>query len=144
MARPIKNFLSSLIAPTSDWKLQLIQHWPNIIGDLNSHVTLEKVTDDTIILGVYDSCWMQELYMLSSMLLHKINTKLGHNHIKQIRFKSVSASKLTTKKTYKKTPSPQQPITLTPQQNIALDRIDDQELRSALKAFLIRCYREQT
>ncbi|HRN78122.1 MAG TPA: DUF721 domain-containing protein [Candidatus Dependentiae bacterium] len=142
MVRPIKNFLSTLIAQKGDWKVRLMQQWPIIIGELSDQVTIEKVVGDTLVLGVYDSCWMQELYMLSPMLLGKIHAH-GYTHIKDIRFKTVTKA-LPFKQKAPSLPARTVPknISLTPQQSAVLDRIADQELRSALKAFLIRCYQE--
>jgi hypothetical protein len=144
MVRPIKNFITSLIAQKGDWKIRLIQQWPTIIGELSSQVSLEKVIGETIVLGVYDSCWMQELYLLSPMLLEKINAQVGHRRIKDIRFKTIIKPKEHVKKAWTK-PLRAIPknVSLTPQEHAVLDRIDDQELRSALKAFLIRCYQER-
>ncbi len=143
---PLKNLLNSYISTNteSDWKLKLIKEWPEIIGTLSTKVTLEKVHEDTIVLGVSDSCWMQELYLLSPVLINSINQKLDRPYIKQVRFKSVGRKKEKA--------APQKPtinvlrkeITLSPHEKAALEHIQDPELRAAIKAFRIRCYRENS
>lgn len=140
---PVRNILQTYLDHETDWKFKLIKHWPEIIGTLSSKVTLEKVNDDTIVLGVYDSCWMQELYLLSPVLISSINKKLDAPHIKQVRFKQAGRKK--EKKIQKKAPViPQQEINLSSREKEALNDVKDPLLREALKAFRIRCYRENS
>ncbi len=144
MTQHIKNLLSGIIRAENNWKLSLIQNWNTIIGNLSAKVTLEKIYEDTLVLGVDDSCWMQELYLLSPLLIKTINEKLDQPRIKQVRFKNVGYKK---KKEQEKKSQQQQhvqkKIVLTYTQQQALASIKDPALQSALKAFLIRCYRER-
>ena len=87
MTRPLKDFIHTFIQKHNDWKIKLAQEWESTLGQLSAHVTLEKIDNDTAILGVYDSCWMQELYLLSPLLLKTINTTLDQPYIKQQRRK---------------------------------------------------------
>ncbi len=64
MGLPVKAFLTQYIPKQQDWKIKLLNNWEQIIGNLSQHVTIIKVLEDTIVLGVYDAAWMQELYML--------------------------------------------------------------------------------
>jgi len=89
MALRLKELLHTLIHPEKNWKTNLLYQWHDIIGSLHSKVRIEKIYDDTLILGVFHSCWMQELYLLSPLLIKTINEKLDQPHIKQIRFKHV-------------------------------------------------------
>ena len=47
------------------WQIYLIQNWEIIVGNLRAYVLLEKIQDDaTLLLGVTNTMWMQELYYL--------------------------------------------------------------------------------
>ena len=48
-------------------------NWIKIIGSLAPKVFIYKIYNDTIVLGVCDSSWMQELYMISHVLKQKLN-----------------------------------------------------------------------
>lgn len=141
MTKEIKNIISTILSGQDDWKIKLIQNWPEIIGQLNSKVILEKINHDSLVIGVYDSCWLQELYLLSPILLKKINIKLETQCFKRLRFKQVDA------KIYKKIEK-QKPIdyknivvTLTNREEKALEKIKDADLSIALKDFLVRCHK---
>ena len=144
MADHIKNFLSPFITQPNNWKVTLLANWRDIMGSLGSQVTLEKIHEDTLILGVVDSCWMQELYLLSELILRTINQKLDRPRIKQLRFKKVGIKKASSK------PQSQQSfhqkrtsIPLSVQEQQALEMVKDKELKDALLAFLIKCYQEK-
>jgi hypothetical protein len=142
MTRPLKDFIHLFVRNQQDWKIKLAQEWQAILGPLSAHVTLEKVDNDTAILGVYDSCWMQELYLLSPLLLKTINTTLDQPHIKQLRFKKAERKHQETEP-QKRHYIPKQ-IRLTAKEEHALKLVHDESLRSVLKRFLIRCYQENT
>ena len=142
MAKKIGNLIRNILPVKNNWKLQLLQNWDSIFGNLSTKVHLEKVTDDTIVLGVIDACWMQELYMLSHILLKTINEKLDQPRIKKLRFKRVG-----NPKQYKHLKAPPRkkeakPVVLSSAEEQALNTIEDPELRTVLKKFLIRCYQE--
>lgn len=143
MAKELKNLLGDIFDQQTHWRYQLLQAWPSIIGTLATRVTLEKIQDDTLVIGVYDSCWLQELYMLSPMLLSLINKKLERPYIKQVRFKKAGMPTAQTHKTIKKKMRPIVHHTLTYGEQAALTKIDDEQLKSALHDFLNRCYQEK-
>ena len=142
MTRPLKDFLHLFVQNQNDWKIKLAQEWQSTLGPLSAQVTLEKIDKDTAILGVYDSCWMQELYLLSPLLLKTINTTLDQPHIKQLRFKKAER-KQPKEEPQKKAYTPKQ-VTLSHIEEHALDLVEDSSLRYVLKTFLIRCYQENT
>ncbi len=121
-----------------------MKKWPEIVGQLASKVTIEKIYAESVTLGVYDSYWMQELYLLSPTLVETINRNLDQHRIKQVRFKLVRKKEQKKKKStatiHKDEPLT---ITLTPTERNALERITDPDLRAALQSFLIRCYQEK-
>ncbi len=142
-SKPLHALLSSIINQQNNWKFQLLQEWDAILGNLSSFVQLEKIEKDTLILGVSDSCWLQELYLLSPLLLKTINEKLADAPIKQLRFKLSGIKKKRTHHHQPKKEIAAVRIELAPPEKKALERIDDPELRRALEQFLIRCYREK-
>jgi hypothetical protein len=143
MAYHIKDLLKNYIQQSDNWKLCLLQQWPNIFGNLSTQVTLEKIQEDTIVLGVYDSCWMQELYLLSPLLLKKINATLDSPHITQVRFKKVGRPKQVRTALQHPPKRVSRSVTLSTREQSVLTSIKDPQLRAALEAFLIRCYQEK-
>jgi hypothetical protein len=143
MTQHIKNFLKQFVSK-SDWKLDLIAKWPMIIGTLNDKVTLEHVDETSITLGVNNSSWMQELYLLSPMLRDIINKHLDKPRIKDIRFKNVTFKAkdipYSTVIPHKKN----KPVTLSSKELETLNNIKNAELRDVLKQFLIRCHQERS
>lgn len=141
MALNLKDLLHIVIRPEKNWRTHLLCQWREIIGSLHDKVCIEKIYDDTIVLGVFHSSWMQELYLLSPLLIKKINEKLDQPYVKHIRFKQIGTKKQSlNKKTAIK--SIKKDIPLTKKDELLLAKISDPELRSALKAFRIRCYLE--
>lgn len=143
MAQPIKQLIHSVFDKPDNWKIDLLRNWDTIIGSLNTKVYLEKIGDDTLVLGVSDSCWLQELYLLSNVILQVINEKLDRPRIKQLRFKKIGI-RPEKKAAYVK-PKPRSRVkrALTPKEKSALTHIKDVQLQQALEDFLIRCYQEQ-
>lgn len=143
MATHIKHILPNLLARRDDWHFELLANWHAIVGNLSSKMTLEKIQGDTLVIGVFDSCWLQELYLMSSMILTRINQKVGHSHIKQLRFKKAEVKKQVSSLTQqKKVLEAVVPKPLTTQEQSALDALKDPELRDILRTFLMRCQKE--
>ena len=144
MSTQIKDLLHNIfkdIKNNDAWQVYLLTNWNSIIGNLQSKVKLEKIYEDTLVLAVYDSSWMQELFLLSNALIIKINSKLDAPRIKHLRFKIAERSKV--KKIVIKKLEPEKKINLNSKELTALGKINDQELSNVLKNFLIRCHRER-
>lgn len=143
MATHIKNIIQDIIDQNNEesWKIYMISNWDSIIGNLKTKVRLEKIQNDTLILGVYDSSWMQELFLLSNDLINNINSKLNKPYIKQIRFKKVEYTKIAEKKIKPKKYYAK--IELTSQELVTLKKIKDPELSQVLRSFLIRCHQHK-
>jgi hypothetical protein len=137
----LKDLLRTIICPDNNWKTELLNKWQDIIGSLYSKVRIEKIYDDTLVLGVFHSCWMQELYLLSPLLIKTINEKLDQPHIKQLRFKHIGSKKETKKETPVRAIIKKE-VVLTKKEENTLTKIADPALRNAIKAFRIRCYQE--
>lgn len=136
----VKNILDSLLQPSihhEAWKLNLIKNWPSIIGSLHDKVCLQKIQATSVVLGVHDSSWIQELYLLSKLILKKINSHLDTPRILTLRFQCIEKKEITKKKSVavfiKKT------VNLKPQEYKALEKINDPQLSAALQGFLERC-----
>ena len=142
MALKLKELLQTLIRPEKNWKTDLLYRWRDIIGSLHSKVRIEKIYDEVLVLGVFHSCWMQELYLLSPLLIKTINEKLDQPYIKQIRFKQVSLKTSKKNKPETNTAKKKNTIQLTKEDERSLAKIADPMLRNALKAFRMRCYQE--
>lgn len=143
MAVNLKEVLQSLINPDKSWKTDLLYRWNEIVGPLHNKVRIEKIYDDTLILGVFHSCWMQELYLLSPLLIKTINEKLDQPYVKQLRFKHISTKQHKKCTTRPITAQKKKDVTLTKQDECILAKVADPTLREALKAFRIRCYQEK-
>ncbi len=143
MATAIKKILDTLLSNQDNWQLQLLSHWPTIIGSMKSNVQILKIYEDTLVIGVLDSCWLQELYLLTPLLLRQINEKLDKPRIKNLRFKALGIKEKTTRKnTGNRTCSIKQ-VHLSLQEKQHLASIKDEQLREALQHYLYRCQREK-
>lgn len=143
MAHDIKQLLNTILHTDSSWKVQLLRDWKDILGNLGTKVHLEKIHDDTLILGVSDSCWMQELYMLSHLIINKINQKLDQPRIKKLRFKTVGDQPRMQYVPSQRHEYVVKEVKLNPTEKRALEKIKDPQLQDALKQFLVRCYQEK-
>lgn len=143
MAIYLKEILPALINPDKSWKTDLLYRWQEIIGPLHNKVRIEKIYDNTLILGVFHSCWMQELYLLSPLLIKTINEKLDQPYIKEIRFKHVGIKKLKKKETASTITRKKKTVELSKEDECALAQVADPNLREALRAFRIRCHEEK-
>jgi hypothetical protein len=139
--KTIGDFLPSVMTGSESWKMQLLRAWPNVLGDLTPLVSLEKIDEPVLVLGVQDSCWLQELYMLSPLLIKMINKNLDQPRIKALRFKTRGTKNVAPEK--KKVERPIKPtLPLSSQELAALEKIDDAQLKEALQKFLNRCQQE--
>ena len=127
---------------TSPWKLKIIQNWPQIVGNIQGQARVEAVYEDTLVLGVYDTCWMQELHLLSEMIIKKVNNYIGTKQIKTIRLKYVQKHNFIKKETPIKAEVTNH--LLSSKEQKALQDIADQELKVALHNFLNRCSHENS
>ncbi len=143
MALYLKDILHTIINPEQNWKTDLLYKWNDIIGPLHSKVRIEKIYDNTLILGVLNSCWMQELYLLAPLLIKTINEKLDQPYIKEIRFKQIGIKHHKKIKIAPAVIKKKKEVVLTQEDEYALAKITDPVLQEALKAFRIRCYQEK-
>jgi flagellar biogenesis protein FliO len=143
MAIPVKNILDTLLSQQNNWQLQLLNNWQQIMGTMQTKVQLLKIYEDTLVIGVLDSCWIQELYLLSPLLLKKINEKLDSPRIKHLRFKSAAPPEKKVQKNSLKRACLLKNIQMSPQEKEALASIKDEQLAAVLQDYLLRIYRER-
>lgn len=142
VANFLDQFIQNALPNNKSWQLHLVKNWPDIIGNLSNHVRLEKIYGTTLILGVYDSHWMQELYLFSQILLDKINKQLEKPVVTHLKFKKVVRPKQRKTKQAHAYSAPK--IALSSKEEGVLSKIEDPELQNVLKKFLIRCHTQQT
>jgi len=143
MTKSIKDLLPTILQEHNNWKFTLLNAWQDIFGSLSSKVHLERIHEDTLILGVQDSCWLQELYLLSPVLLKTINKTLDQPRIKHLRFKTIGVKKIKPLSVLKKKQEQKIEIPLTAQESSALQQLKDKQLSQALRNYLLRCHREK-
>jgi hypothetical protein len=143
VSQKISDILSNIIPADVAWKLTLLRAWPEIIGDLADKVTIFSVENDHLILQTSHSAWAQELNFLAPLILEKINTLLGAGTIRSISFKIIKrrppqtafqAGKNTNTLHSAKTPA----YAMTKQETSKLDSLQDEQLRKALRDYLLR------
>lgn len=141
----IKTFLSPLLQKKEqNWKIALLSKWPEIMGNLSNHVSVEKIQNDSIVLGVQNSSWLQELYLMGPTILETINKSLDQPRFKTIRFKQRGTEPPRKKETKRTAPSFwKAPVTISDSEQRALNNIEDSALKEVLHAFLVRCHREK-
>jgi len=123
------------------WQMYLIQNWQTITGSLHSRICLEKIQGDTVVIGVYDAHWMQELFILQSMLIDMMNASFDKQHIKQVRFKLAKKRPELVQKSrqvvcHRTTRAPR---SLTAAHEDALAAVKDQQLQKVLYTLLQHC-----
>ncbi|MBI2352900.1 DUF721 domain-containing protein [Candidatus Dependentiae bacterium] len=137
----IKTFLHTISTSKDkkNWKMHLIQQWGSIVGTISYKVSIYKIYNNSIILGVSDSSWMHELYLLSNVLKQKINMALDQPRIESVQFRYVSHSSLTKISQSLEKVAVVNERDLTVREKKALEKINDGELAQALERLLQKC-----
>lgn len=138
----IKNIVNQIVSSScsqTSWKTNIMQNWQEMMGPLAHKIFIEKIQQNSIVLGVTDSCWMQELHMLSDVIKKKINEKLDKPYIEIVQFKYSSKKIARVQKTKNIVPLPYEFKPLTKLEEDALLQIKDPELSEALTRFLQKC-----
>jgi hypothetical protein len=142
MTAPIKTILEQCLKPTDNWRFFLLTHWHEIIGALKKQVRLERIetlyNKEIITLGVYESVWLQELYLMAPLLIRSINQKLGSPVISNVKFKLIVKDKQPAIKETKTYTQKKLRTELTKKEELALQKLTDPELKKALKKLLLR------
>lgn len=144
MPKVVGKILVDIIPEQHLWKIKLFHHWNSIIGNMKGKVRIEKLTENSLVLGVCHATWAQELFFLSPMIKKKINTLLKEEKIKNIRFKTVtfeSQKKCIQPKKDFMQPKTQKSLEhcLTITEHGTLEAMNNAELATALEQFYVRC-----
>lgn len=137
---PIQSCIDTFFSRQQQWQIRLAREWKSVVGDLHQRMCLEKIFQNTLVVGVYDAHWMQELYLLAPLLIQTINKRLGQEYVQHIRFKLVvprdnhGAQKLAKPSAIRQARSQ-----LLPKHQEALEKIVDVELRQYLYNYFQQC-----
>jgi hypothetical protein len=143
MALPIKEVLDRILSSSDGWQSKLVKNWKACVGPLHEQIRLERIYKDTVVLGVYNVHWMQELYLLSRTILYGINHMLGGQHVNHLKFQLVARSISTRKRQRIALPLDYPCHQITHKENRALEQIKDPELKKLLYAYLLKISREK-
>ena len=143
MTTTIKTTLDTFLNQQNSWQIQLLKNWATIVGSFKTNVQLLKIYEDTLIVGVQDSCWLQELYLLSPLLIQTINSTLDTPRIKNLRFKTVGLSNKKIRRKDNQKKFIKKEVALSPRELLTLASIKDEQLRLVLREYLIRMYQEK-
>ena len=83
----IKDFLINTGLENGVKQQRAIIIWPKIVGSKIAENTIAELVDFNILtIKVKNSTWRNELYLKKDIILEKLNTELGPNTIKELRF----------------------------------------------------------
>ena len=78
------------------WHYEFIKSWPTIARGLEEHMSIGKIMKDTVTLEVHDSSWMQEVHLLSPVILNRI--KQFYPVIQKIKVNKINKKRIEQKK----------------------------------------------
>jgi predicted nucleic acid-binding Zn ribbon protein len=83
----IKDFLINTGLENGVKQQKAVIIWPKIVGTkIAENTTAELVDFNILTIKVKNSTWRNELYLKKDTILEKLNTELGPNTIKELRF----------------------------------------------------------
>jgi predicted nucleic acid-binding Zn ribbon protein len=66
----------------------IFNHWEDIVGvEISRKAKPEKIVRNTLYVSVASSTWANELGMMSNQLIDMINTFIGEEAVKSIKFR---------------------------------------------------------
>jgi predicted nucleic acid-binding Zn ribbon protein len=67
---------------------KIFSKWPEIVGDeIGKKSKPKRLTGDTLYISVVNSIWANELSLMSGQLIEKINSFVGREAVKNLRFR---------------------------------------------------------
>jgi hypothetical protein len=78
------------------WHYEFIKSWPTIARGLEEHMTIGKIQKDSVTLEVHDSSWLQEVHLLSPVILNRIQQ--FYPVIQKIKVTKISRKRIEHKK----------------------------------------------
>ncbi len=88
----IGSVISAIIKDLSfEEKLEtskIFNKWPEIVGDeIGKKSKPKRLAGDTLYISVVSSTWANELSLMSGQLIEKINSFIGREVVKSLKFK---------------------------------------------------------
>ncbi|MDI6799442.1 MAG: DUF721 domain-containing protein [Actinomycetota bacterium] len=98
MLRDIKDVLRDLISDLNMGKLmeeaRIVRGWRDIVGEhVAENSSPISLVRGTLLIGAYNSAWSNQLSMMRTGLVEEINSHLGREVVKEIRFKLIEKAK---------------------------------------------------
>lgn len=89
--KPIKNILLNFLQSAGIQEKYeeniAVAYWESIVGDeIARHTEPQKVADGTVFVKVDDNVWRNELVFFKKQIIAKLNTRIGKNVIKDVKF----------------------------------------------------------
>lgn len=78
------------------WHYEFIKSWPTIARGLEEHLSIGKIVKDTVTLEVHDISWLQEVHLLSPVILNRIQQ--FYPVIQKIKVTKITKKQLKQKK----------------------------------------------
>jgi hypothetical protein len=131
--KQIKDILNTNISQMNkcSWHYEFIKSWPTIARGLEEHLSIGKIYKDTVVLEVHDNSWMQEVHLLSPVILNRIQQ--FYPEIQKIKVSKSHQKRLDIKKqnfVYNK---------ITEQEKNVVKIIKDKDLAKALLNYYTIC-----
>ncbi|MBC8277860.1 MAG: DUF721 domain-containing protein [FCB group bacterium] len=83
----IKEFLQSQGFTEKIEQADVIRMWPEIVGDkIASKTEAKRISKGMLMVKVSDSAWRNELVYMRENLRKKINSRIGKDLVKEIKF----------------------------------------------------------
>ncbi|MBN2267487.1 MAG: DUF721 domain-containing protein [Candidatus Babeliaceae bacterium] len=145
----LKELVARVVPKSRDWQTVLFAGWQFAVGDLHQHMRLERVDGSRLVVAVYDSHWMHELFMLAPAIIKAVNEYIGSPEVSHIKFtlarsrRRSSSLKENDSAKVKKDLGESRESAARPQigarHELVLRSVKDDELQEVLRGFFNRC-----
>jgi hypothetical protein len=113
------------------WHYEFIKSWPTIARGLEEHLSIGNILKDTVTLEVHDSSWIQEVHLLSPVILNRIQQ--FYPAIQKIKVSKISKKRIAQKKEILSLNK------ITDQEKNVVKIVKDKELAKALLSYYTIC-----
>jgi len=122
--------------------LHLLDVWKKAVGpQISSHTHPDKIKRNTLYVKVSSPAWMQQLHILKTEIIEKINPLMGKGFIKNLHFSIGDVHSTLSKNLYSPSFCPES-YPLKEKEKRLIEKstslITDQELKEILKRVLIK------
>ena len=93
LAEALDGYLHDVGLADALARLAAIDEWASAVGARVSEVTRPvEVRGDTLVVEVSSSAWINELAMMSTLILRRVNERMGTPPIERLRFRLAEAT----------------------------------------------------